>query len=163
MLGLLYEGRHLSLSDRRKITANVFLFNVYKRFFFNFLSGFLKRFLTFFYFWGNVFFSSMTPVDTSQPVLRWFHSSQSVCLSHIWLTELKPSHRLQRWADIQLPSRLQRPPRLSSGPTLLCLSLTPRTLPICWSNTPYSLTCKHNSRRACSYRCRHTRYNEFAL
>jgi len=29
LLGLLYEGRHLSLSVRRKITANVFLFNVY--------------------------------------------------------------------------------------------------------------------------------------
>ena len=28
-----YKGRHLSLSVRRKITANVFLFNVYRRFF----------------------------------------------------------------------------------------------------------------------------------
>ena len=44
-VGLLYEGRHLSLSVRRKITVNVFLFNVYKRLLFS--SRFL-RFLTFF-------------------------------------------------------------------------------------------------------------------
>jgi len=57
LLGLLYEGRYLSLSARRKITVNVFLFNVYKRFLF--LSRFL-RFLTFFYFLGGgTFFSSM--------------------------------------------------------------------------------------------------------
>jgi len=34
LLGLLHEGSHLSLSVRRKITVNVFLFNVYKRFLF---------------------------------------------------------------------------------------------------------------------------------
>jgi len=34
LLGLfIYDGRHLNLSVRRKITVKVFLFSVYKRFF----------------------------------------------------------------------------------------------------------------------------------
>ena len=49
MLGLLYEGRHLSLSIRRKVTANIF----YSTFFI------FVTFLTFFdvfLFLGKVFF-----------------------------------------------------------------------------------------------------------
>jgi len=38
----IHEGRHLSLSVPRKITVNVFLFSVYKRFFL-----FLSRFYVF--------------------------------------------------------------------------------------------------------------------
>ena len=53
LLGLLYEGRQLCLSVRRKITVNVFLFNVYKRFFYIFVT--FLRFLTFFIF-GERFF-----------------------------------------------------------------------------------------------------------
>jgi len=52
--GLLYEGRHLSLSVRRKITVNVSSFNVYKRFL-KFLSRFFT-FLTFFLFLEERFF-----------------------------------------------------------------------------------------------------------
>ena len=53
MLGLLYEGRHLSLSVRRKITLKFFIQRL-QTFFLN-LCHFL-RFLTFFYFSRNVFF-----------------------------------------------------------------------------------------------------------
>jgi len=52
LLGLLYEGRHLSLSVRRKITPNV----IYSTFTNVFL--FLLRFLNVFYI-GGTFFSSM--------------------------------------------------------------------------------------------------------
>ena len=52
LLGLLYEGRHLSLSVRRKITVNLFLFNVYKLFIY-FCQGF--NVFNFFYF-GETFF-----------------------------------------------------------------------------------------------------------
>jgi len=50
-MGLLYEGRHLSLPVRRKITVNVF-FNVYKRYF---IIVTFFMFLTFFNFWGTFF------------------------------------------------------------------------------------------------------------
>jgi len=51
-MGLLYEGRHLSLSLRRKITANVFFIQRLQTLFI-FVTFFL--FLTFFIFVGTFF------------------------------------------------------------------------------------------------------------
>jgi len=52
LLGLLYEGRHLSLSVRRKITANVFYSTFTNVFYFwHVFKTFFKFFLG-----GNVFF-----------------------------------------------------------------------------------------------------------
>ena len=53
MLGLLYEGKHLSLSVRRKITVNFFYSTFTNAFYFCHV---FLRFLTFSYFLGNVFF-----------------------------------------------------------------------------------------------------------
>ena len=58
LLGLLYEGRHLSSSVRRKITVNVFYStstNVFKKKIFVTFLTFFKRFFIF----GGTLFSSM--------------------------------------------------------------------------------------------------------
>ena len=55
-MGLLYEGRHLSLSVRRKITVNVF-YSTFTNVFFYFCHVF--TFLMFFFILGGTFFSSM--------------------------------------------------------------------------------------------------------
>jgi len=51
LLGLLYEGRHLSSSVRRKVSVNLFYSTFTKVFYFCHVFTFLIVFL----FWGNVF------------------------------------------------------------------------------------------------------------
>jgi len=87
---LLYDGRHLSLSVRRKITVNVYLFNVYKRFF---IFVTFLRFLTLFIFGGtflaNVHLRSRSLFAVASP---------TVCLSSVTL--VRPTQAVQIFGNI---------------------------------------------------------------
>ena len=73
MLGLLYEGRHLSLSVRRKIAVIIFLFNVYKR-----LLLFLSRF---FYIFNVLLFLEERFSSMTQPQPKKYDGHMQVKLS----------------------------------------------------------------------------------
>ena len=90
LLGLLYDGRHLSLSVRRKITVNVYLFNVYKRFF---IFVTFLRFLTLLIFGGTFLANVHLPSRSLFAV-----ASPTVCLSSVTL--VRPTQAVQIFGNI---------------------------------------------------------------
>jgi len=98
LLGILYEGRHLSLSVWRQITVNVF-YSTFTDVFFYFCHV-LNVFKRFFYFWKNVFSSMVFDVTITTedsyflsdggpyPLTEWETSPGSGMLENIRLSGL---------------------------------------------------------------------------